>query len=213
MEIHYRQWANPTASGLGACPERTLGRTLAEAISLTAEVCGQALSPTAAEILASDLRDFNEAVVLAALARCRMELPGPLTLPGILARIEDGRPDVDEAWAMMPESELASVVWTDEMAQAWGVASPLLNAGDVSGARTAFCEVYAKAVLAARIRREPPHWLPSLGSDASGRERALLDAVRKRRLSPAHAAQLLPFGAASSGAEEIIAQIKVKNMN
>jgi hypothetical protein len=113
---------------------------------------------------------------------------------------------------MMPKSELDSVVWTDEMAHAWGVALPLLGAGDIAGARTAFGNVYAKAVLDARIRRAPVHWIPSLGSDVACRESVLLDAVRKRRLSAAHVRQLLPSERMSAVAEESIGQLKIKKL-
>lgn len=212
MKIDYLESTGPETFSAGTHREAP-GRALIEAISLTAEICGQALSPAAAEMLAEDLADFNEGAILAALARCRMELQGPLKMTEILARIDDGRPDADQAWAMMPMSELASVVWTDEMAQAWGISLPLLNAGDAGGARAAFRDVYAKAVLEARIRRRPVHWVPSLGSDVAGRERALLDAVRKGRLSAAHARQLLPAGIASAGAEELVARVKFRNLH
>lgn len=212
MKIDYMQSTTPKAFGSGARHE-TSGRALVDAISVTAEVCGQPLSAAAAEMLAKDLGNFEESVIQAALARCRMELQGPLKMADILVRVEDGRPDVDEAWSMMPQSEQASVVWTDEMAQAWGLALPLLSAGDIGGAHTAFREAYAKAVLDARIRRKPVHWTPSLGSDVTGRKRVLLDAVRKGRLSRAHVEQLLPAGAASSGMEAIVAQVKFKNLH
>lgn len=209
MKIHYPQWSDST----GPAARRQARRAaLAQAVSLTAEVCGQAMSTAAADMLAGDLCDFDEAQVLAALARCRMELQGPLKAAEILARIDDGRPDTDEAWSMMPHSELASVVWTDEMARAWGIALPLLNVGDAGGARTAFCETYARAVREARTRREPPHWTPSLGIDPAGRERVLLEALDKKRLSPSHVAQLLPEQSATLSALEIIAQVKIKSL-
>jgi hypothetical protein len=189
------------------------GSRLIEAISLTAEVCGQALSPAVVRMLADDLGNFNEDAILAALTRCRMELQSPLKMADILARIDDGRPDAEEAWTMMPESELTSVVWTDEMARAWGIAFPLLSAGDAAGARAAFLDAYTKAVLEARIRQEPAHWTPSLGSDVAGRARVLLDAVQKGRLSAAHVEQLLPPMTVSVGAEKIIAQVKIRNLH
>lgn len=212
MKIHYPQWTNRDAVGTGARREASRG-ALAQAIAVTAEVCGQTLSTAAAEMLASDLGDFDEAQVLGALARCRMELQGPLKVADILARLDDGRPDADEAWAMMPRNELASVVWTDEMARAWGAALPLLNAGDAAAAHVAFRETYAKAVLEARIRHEAPHWMPSLGSDLAGRERALLEALRTKRLSASHVEQLLPVQPVMAlGAQDIIAQVKLKSL-
>ena len=210
--MHYSRFTNPVVVAPGMRREASAG-ILAEAISLTAEVCGKPLAPAVAAMLAHDMADFNDNVILAALARCRMELQGPLKMADILARIDDGRPDTEEAWRLLPRSESASVVWTDEMARAWGIALPRLNAGDMEGARQVFCEAYVKAVLDARIRREPVHWVPSLGSDVAGRESALRDAVRKRRLSIAHAEELLPARAASADVESIGAQAKWKNMH
>lgn len=210
--MRYPQTTNPDASGNSQMHEVS-GAALVEAISLTAEVCGLALSPAAAKMLASDLADFSEPAVLDALARCRMELQGPLKMPDILERIDDGRPGADDAWTMMPKTELDSVVWTDEMAQAWGVASPLLSAGDVAAARDAFKDAYGKAVLHARIKRKPARWMPSLGNDVASRERVLLEAVRKRRLTAAHVAQLLPAEATSPKMQEIFEQVKLKNLH
>src|SRR3569832_2178825 len=210
--MRYPQPTNPNGSGSGM-PPAALCRSLVEAITVTFEVCGVVLSPAAAEMLAKDLAEFVERQVLAALARCRLELQGALRLPEILARIVVGCPGMEEAWAMMPKSELASVVWTDEMAQAWGVASPMLAQGDLVGARQAFCQAYAKAGLDARIHREPVRWLPSLGSDGASRERVLLDALEKRRLTQAHLEKLLPSGAVSPQMQEIFAQLKLKNLH
>jgi hypothetical protein len=210
--MRYPQPLNPDSPNSNQHRD-TSGGALAEAISLTAEVCGLALSPAAVEMLARDLADFSEPAVLSALSRCRMELQGPLKMVDILERIDDGRPDVEDAWTMMPKTELESVVWTDEMAHAWGVASPLLNNGDVAGARNAFKDAYSKAVLHARIKREPARWMPSLGNDVASRESVLLDAVRKRRLTAAHVAQLLPADATSPKMQEIFEQVKLKNLH
>ncbi len=209
--MRYPLSTNPDAAGNQHrdVPESAL----VEAISLTAEVCGLALSPAAAEMAAHDLAGFNESAVMAALARCRMELRGPLKILDILERIDDGRPSVDDAWTMMPKTEAESVVWTDEMAQAWGIASPLLNAGDVNGARKAFIDTYGEAVLHARIKRQPARWVPSLGNDVASRESVLLDAVRKRRLTAAHVAQLLPAEATSPKMQEIFEQVKLKSLH
>jgi hypothetical protein len=167
---------------------------LVESILLTSEICGQALSPAAARILAGDLADFDEAAILGALARCRIEVHGRLKVSDIIVRIADGRPEAEEAWNMLPMDEMTSTVWTEEIAHAWGLASPLLEAGDVAAARATFSEGYAKAVQQARIRREPVRWMPSLGSDVRGREAVVLDAVRKGRLTMTQASALLPPG-------------------
>lgn len=210
--MRYPQVANTSVLGEER-PQTGSADPLVQAISLTSEVCGLPLSSAAAEMLAKDLSGFNESAVLDALARCRLELQGPLKTSDIIVRIEDGRPDADEAWAMMPRSESSSVVWTDEMAQAWGVASPLLQAGDMSAARAAFKETYTKAVLRARINRKPANWTPSLGNDVAGRDRVLLDAVKKKRISAEHAERLLPDNAIAVQAREMIKQLHLKKLH
>lgn len=160
-------------------------------LAVTAELTGTSLSPEAARILAGDLEPYPEAQVMGALARCRQELRGRMTLSDILLRLDDGRPGVEEAWAMAPRDEYQTVVWTDEMAEAWGAARPLL-ASDEIGARMTFREVYTKLVIAARREHRPPRWWPSLGRDVSGREGPLRDAVAKKRLTAAHIQKLLP---------------------
>jgi hypothetical protein len=204
----------PTKNGL-VNGTQSLGpsETLLEAIVLTSEVCGRTLSRAAAAMLAQDLADFDEAAILGALARCRMELQGPLRATDIVARLDDGRPGVDEAWAMMPRSEAASVVWTDEMARAWGEAAGLLAAGDVAGARKAFNEAYLKAVLEARLARKPVRWMPSLGSDPAERESVLADALKKQRLSLEHVAKLLPEGSISTEIRQLTTRLKLKKFH
>ena len=185
---------------------------LAEAIALTAEVCGRSLSPAAVDMLAEDLAEFEEAAVLAALGRCRLELQGGLRASDIIARLDDGRPGAQEAWEMMPRSEAGSVVWTEEMVQAWATVASRM-ASDPEGARETFCKAYAQAVQAARLGRRPVRWTPSLGSDPVERERALLEAMRKRRLSPQHVSQLLPPGAISAEMRQLAMRLKIKNFH
>lgn len=162
-----------------------------EAIAVTAELCGRTFSPAAAMVFAGDLDGFPDHAVIAALTRCRKEVRGFLTIQDVISRIDDGRPGAEEAWAMIPRDEQTSVVWTDEMAQAYGKAAPLLDEGDKIGARMAFKEAYAKLVSDARDRKAPPKWTPSLGEDVNGRQMALLDAVRANRMQLSHATALL----------------------
>lgn len=162
-----------------------------EAIAVTAELCGRSFTPAAARVFAQDLAGFSDDAVLSALTRCRKEVKGVLTVQDVVSRIDDGRPGVEEAWAMIPHDEESSVVWTQEMATAYGVAAPLIYEGDKIGARMAFKEAYAKLVADARDRKEPPHWMPSLGGNPSGRQMALIDGVRAKRLEMNHAMKLL----------------------
>lgn len=167
-----------------------------EAIAVTAELCGRVFSPAAAVVFASDLDGYPEKQVLAALARCRKEVKGLLTVAEVVSRIEDGRPGSDQAWAMLPHDEDMSAVWTAEMAQAWGIAKPLLGEGDKVGARFAFREAYNKLVADARDKKEPAKWSVTFGHEISGRVVALENAVRAKRLSLNHAVELLPHDAA-----------------
>lgn len=165
---------------------------LIKAVAVTAELCGRVFSDAAAEVFVADLEGFPEPAVMAALVRCRREVRGLLTVQDVVSRIDDGRPGPEEAWALMPFDEGASVVWTDEMREAWGVAQPMLKEGEKVAARMAFKEAYAKAVSAARDARKPAQWTPSLGHDVHGRAGVLEAAAAKGRISADHAQALLP---------------------
>lgn len=118
--------------------------------------------------------------------------PKPADVIGKLQSL-DGRPGPEEAWSMIPRNESASVVWTDEMSQAFGVALPLLNEGDAVAARMAFLEQYRKLVSQARDAGMAAKWMPSLGTDVGGREAVLVEAAERGRLPAEHVARLLPY--------------------
>ena len=185
---------------------------LHEAIAATAELCGQPLSRPALAMIALDLDGYPPDHVLGALRRCRSEHKGRLTVEAIISRLDDGRPGAEEAWAMMPKSESASVVWTDEMAEAFGVASALLDEGDAIAARMAFREVYQRLVSEARVTRKPTVWRPSLGWDFAGRETALRAAVEKRRITADRAQALLPAGRFSEDSKALPAPDYAKRL-
>ena len=163
-----------------------------EAVAVCAELTGTNLSEAASRVMAEDLANYPERQILAALTRCRRELKGRLTIAEIISRIDDGRPGVEEAWAMVPKSEYETVVWTDEMATAMRNAGDLLDAGDAVGARMAFKESYLKLCQQARDIQKPVNWQVSLGYDTNGREGALIEAVQLGRLPVAHVQQFLP---------------------
>lgn len=114
----------------------------------------------------------------------------------VLTQIEilanDGRPGVEEAWAMVPQHETDTAVWTTEMAEAYGVASPLIAAGDRVGARMAFKEAYTRAVTIAKAAGRPAQWTLSLGSDLQHRRRTLRAAVEAGRITAATAEEACP---------------------
>lgn len=181
-----------------------------EAIAVTAELCGKVFSPAAARQFAADLSPYPEAQVLGALERCRREVKGVLSLADVISRLDDGRPGADEAWAMIPRDETQSVVWTDEMAEAYGVARPLLTVGEPIAARVAFREAYARAVTLARCEQRAPQWRLSPGYDPAGRELAVSDAVSKGRLTSQQAMRLLPEETNSQMTAALLEQIGIK---
>jgi hypothetical protein len=167
-------------------------RNLIEAIAVTAELTGTVISEPAAKVMAADLARYPEAQVLAALTRCRRELKGRLTIADVLTRIDDGRPGPEEAWAMLPQTEAQSAVWTAEMSEAFGTAYPLIREGETIQARMAFLERYKTLCRDARDAGTPVRWSASLGHDPHGRESVLLEAQRQGRLPADHVAGLLP---------------------
>ncbi len=165
---------------------------LLEAVTATYAVVGQEISDIGLKAIVMELQSYPYGAVLEALTRCRKELR-KITLVDIMDRIPTGHPGVEEAWAMLSpclSNEKASIVWTDEMAEAYGVASHLTH--DKIAARMAFKEAYSKAVAKARDVKKGPVWRPSLGTDPHGRQAALEEAVELGRLGLDHAKKLIP---------------------
>ena len=165
---------------------------LHEIIQATFSVMGQELSDEAIALMTAELRIYPEPDVQAALRRCRTELR-KITLADILDRLPGGHPGVEEAWAIVGPSlsnEGLTLVWTDEMREAFGSAAALTD--DKVAARMAFKEKYTALMSEARQQRKRPRWSVSLGWDVAGRESALQHAVQQQRLSPAVMQQYLP---------------------
>ncbi|MHB8408950.1 MAG: hypothetical protein ACYDHY_12805 [Acidiferrobacterales bacterium] len=165
---------------------------LLKALQLTAELTQTEISLEATRVMVADLEAYPEAQVFGALLRCRRELRTRLTIADIVSRLDDGRPGPDEAWARIPRGEEDTVVWSDEMAAAFGIASPLLAAGDQIAARMAFREAYSREVTQARAEQKPAIWRVSLGSDREGREGPIREAVARGWISPEMATKFLP---------------------
>ncbi len=133
-----------------------------------------------------DLAHLPKPVLQMALARIRAEHKGAI-LTGTVLQYADhalGRllPAEAYALAMNSQDERATVVWNNEIAEAWGLAAPLLAAGDKFGARQAFMEAYARITGEARATRRRPQLQVSLGYDAEGRTRAVQEAIAAGRL-------------------------------
>lgn len=164
-----------------------MSKKVLEALAVTAELMGNEISPPAAQVMYSDLSVYDEGLVMDALVRVRREVKGRLCIADIIDRIDDGRPGVEEAWAMMPFSELTTVVWTDEMQRAFSVCYSLLDAGDMVAARMAFKEAYSKEIRKAKTDGRVAVWNISLGHDYQGRESVIKEAFAKGLISASSA--------------------------
>jgi hypothetical protein len=163
----------------------------------TAEVIGDQLRPNAALFMVSDLSAYPLPLLERALAGCRRELKGKLSLAAILERIDDGHPSPNEAWAiaMRAEDEGATVVWTEQTRDAWSAALPLVEAGDRIAARPAFLEVYTRLLKEARAAQKTATHQVSLGADASGRDGVLQQAVAAGHLRHEQVAEFIALPA------------------
>ena len=100
----------------------------------------------------------------------------------------DGRPGAEEAWAiaLTSQDEMASVVWTTEIAEAFRICRPVLDSSGAISARKSFMEAYERIVAAARLVRQPAAWVASVGWDKT-RHVEVLDSAVKAGLLPAPA--------------------------
>lgn len=147
----------------------------------------------------------------------------------VIAQVEgnaarDTRPGPEEAWsiALQANDEAKTLVWTEEIAQAWGIAGEVRRQGDDIGARMTFKEAYNRLVAEARAARKPAQWTATLGLDASQRDEALQRAhsagllPKPERLSelpaPAHAMSMSNRGMPDSVREKLTAlRLKLAN--
>ena len=185
---------------------------LREAVVLTYAAVGQEMTDAALAMVIRDLESYPPEGVAAALSRCRRELRR-ISLADILERIPGGHPGPEEAWGIVARclnDERVTVVWTDEIAQAFGAALGLQD--DQVAARMAFKETYSRIVAEARDARKPIVWRASLGHDPAGREGPLLHAAELGRLPAAHVAKLLPHLAEPGGSLQKLLAGSVKQI-
>ncbi len=143
----------------------------------------QPMSDIALKAIAVDLQHYELDAVAKALARCRKELRR-ITLADIIERIDGEHPGPESAWATVSQAignESISLVLTDEMAEAYGVARSLSD--DPVAARMAFKEHYQRAVSKARAEGKRPEWFPSLGTDPAGRHDVITKAIQMNALT------------------------------
>lgn len=172
--------------------------TILEALSIAFNFTGQTMPDAALAEMAVELSQYPERDVMLALKRCRSELKS-IKYSDILDRLPNGFPGQEEAWGIcggLLTDESRSVVWTEEMREAMGVAFAL--ADDRIAARKAFQEKYKELVAVARSNKQRPKWSFSPGYDRNGREPVLLEAVKSGRLSHDYALKQLPVEAHES---------------
>jgi hypothetical protein len=167
-----------------------------ELVYATAEVLGHEMRPSAGMLIAEDLAAYPLAEIRQALARCRAELHGRLTLAAIMERLPSANAHLlpNEAWALALTSmdEQETVVWTPEIAKAFGAARPVLEGGDKVGARMAFIAAYERELALAKAGGLRPEWQVSLGHDPQRRQIVLEEAVAAGRLPAPKVQHLLP---------------------
>lgn len=172
-------------------------RKLIEQLAVTAELCGSQMSPAAARAFAEALEKYPEDGVLKALSRCAREVSGRLSLAHVIARIDDGRPTADEAWAQVGTTdENVTFVTTTEAMEALGAVRLLMDQGDLVAARMGFKAAYERIVTDRRAQGVPTKQHVSLGWDKPGRVRVLTQAVQAGRLDANYAGDLLGVPAA-----------------
>lgn len=120
----------------------------------------------------------------------------------------DSRLTADEAWpvALASQDEAETVVWTDEIAQAFAACRPVLDAGDDVGARMAFRAAYERLVTTARMEGKPAAWVVSLGFNAERRAIALERAVHLGQLAAPAVEHLLPAPASVVPDDQVAAE-------
>lgn len=136
-----------------------------------------------------------------------LPMPGDVVAQINLARELDGRPTVEEAWALVTRAndEANTVVWCAEQCEARGVCLPLLLAGDEIAARMAFKEAYTRLVAEARDQRRPARWMVSEGFDLEQRRRVVTQAVLQGRLAPDDVEPLLLEAPQPAGMDGLLA--------
>lgn len=119
-------------------------------------------------------------------------MPKPADLLKMLGGV--GYFSADEAWAIavMASDEMNTVVWTQEIANAWSLAEIIYKKGDRVGARKTFIEAYERNINNAMINNTQIEVTVSLGTDRDLRLSAISKAVNVGLLSKQKAESYLP---------------------
>lgn len=168
---------------------------LAGTIAATAEAMGQTITANAAALMAADLADYTKDQLAQAMHAVRLENKGRLSLNAILQQLDRvcGRYGAEEAWALAVQAndEAATVVWNDEISQAWEVVAPMARSKDLIGARMAFKQAYERITQQNRAVRRYPEVSVSIGWDRGKRIEAISLAHQQGLLALAAAKAIL----------------------
>lgn len=142
------------------------------------------ISPTSLALWFQALAEFPLPAVRAGLAaqiKRGTFTPVPADVVGFIESSlqRDNRPGGEEAWALGLSTldDMNTVVWTQEAAEAFGKAQPVLESSGPISARKTFLEVYERIVAANRQKRVAVRWFVSPGSDVETYRLAVNDAV------------------------------------
>lgn len=179
-----------------------------QTLAILAEINQFALSKTAGEFFLRALSGNTEEQIIKALERCAKELKKFPSVSEILERIEDQHPGPEAAWSIAHKAsdENYTVIWSEEIRQAYSTCRELLESDPVA-ARMTFKEEYTRLVRECRLKNYPVKWSVSLGHDKSMRESAVNEAVEKNRISIESAITLVPEIEYKPETKELIKQI------
>lgn len=138
------------------------------------------ISPTAQALWFQALSEYPLPAVRAGLAaqiKRGTYTPVPADVVGFIESTlqRDNRPGGEEAWALALSTldDVNTVVWTQEAAEAFGKARPVLESSGPISARKTFLEIYERLVTASRQSRTAVSWFVSPGSDVDTYRRAI----------------------------------------
>lgn len=161
----------------------------------TAEAMGGEITENTAAIMAADLSAYSKPQLQQALHRVRMETTGRLTTKAILDQLDVayGRPGADEAWALALQArdERATIIWNNEIQEAWAAVGSMVHGKDQVGARMAFKEAYQRVVLNARSQQRLPQTVVAIGYDKAQRLSVVTEAFAQGRIGMALAQDAL----------------------
>ena len=159
-----------------------------------------------------ELQKFSLFVVRAAFNAYKQGGSDFVPTPAAIANrcvLCDGRPNDDEAWAiaLSGRSESETVIWTEEIAEAFSICSKIFP--DKVGARMAFKDAYSRLVKTARGLEKPTVWTVSLGWDMCKRDVVVKTALSSGLLSYSAVAALPNYSESAQIEQDSVAKQQI----